>query len=224
MAAQYATADRSPADDAATAGVDYTAASGALTIPAGSTSATITVASAGHTLYRPDKKFNVVLSQVVGAAAGSWLGVGTIRGEDPMPSLSVADARGKGTVIFPVHLSAACAVNVRVDYTTVAGDADLSVHSGTLVIPAGQTVGSVWISVGANPLKNATTFGLQLSNAVNASLTDTQATGTVLPDSQPMPTGGCGKTGSPASYVSLYALCWAGLAAAKGMRRTRDRR
>ena len=60
---EYATADGS-----ATAGADYTAASGAMTIPAGSTSATITVSILGDTDVENLETFSVLLSNPSGNA------------------------------------------------------------------------------------------------------------------------------------------------------------
>jgi uncharacterized repeat protein (TIGR01451 family) len=74
---QYATADGS-----ATAGSDYTAASGTLTIPAGSTSGFISIAVKGDTLLEPDETFEVNLSNATNAAIGDAQGGGTIQNDD----------------------------------------------------------------------------------------------------------------------------------------------
>ena len=79
---QYATEDGS-----AKAGVDYTAASGTLTIPANQTTATITVKVNGDTDNEPDETFNLVLSNSNDAALLDGIGVGTIRNDDPVPAL-----------------------------------------------------------------------------------------------------------------------------------------
>ncbi|MCY2952182.1 MAG: FG-GAP-like repeat-containing protein [Planctomycetota bacterium] len=79
---QYATEDGS-----AKAGVDYTAASGTLTIPANQTTATLTVKVNGDTDNEADKTFNLVLSNSNDAALLDGIGVGTIRNDDPVPAL-----------------------------------------------------------------------------------------------------------------------------------------
>ena len=64
------------ADATATAGSDYTAVSTTVTIPAGSTSATMNVPVLGDTLAEPDETFAVALSGLAGATAGDLAGVG----------------------------------------------------------------------------------------------------------------------------------------------------
>lgn len=75
---QYATADGS-----ATADSDYTAANDPLTIPAGQTSATITVPVVGDAVSEPDETFTVTLSNPTNAALGTpSTGSGLIRNDD----------------------------------------------------------------------------------------------------------------------------------------------
>jgi len=85
VSVNYATADGT-----ATAGSDYTARSGTLTIPAGSFTATVTVSVAGNTTIEPDEVFYVNLSNAVGAPINDAQGAGTIITEDfETPSLVV---------------------------------------------------------------------------------------------------------------------------------------
>lgn len=74
----YATADGT----ATTADNDYVAASGTLTIPAGSSSATISVLVNGDATVEPDETFVVNLSAPVGAIITDAQGVGTIVNDD----------------------------------------------------------------------------------------------------------------------------------------------
>lgn len=62
----------------ATAGSDYQAASGTLTIPAGQTSGTITVLVNGDRLGEPNETFVVNLSAPTNATIADGQGVGTI--------------------------------------------------------------------------------------------------------------------------------------------------
>jgi len=62
----------------ATAGTDYTAANGTLSIPAGSTSGTITVTVLGTAVDASGLTFNVVLSNPVNASINSGIGTCTI--------------------------------------------------------------------------------------------------------------------------------------------------
>jgi hypothetical protein len=67
----------------ATVGVDYTAASGTFTIPAGSTSKQLTILIHGDTVAEPDETFSVVLSNPAGVSLGTTTGTGTILNDDP---------------------------------------------------------------------------------------------------------------------------------------------
>ena len=71
----------------ATAGSDYTAASGSLTFTPGQVSRTISVPVNGDASPEPDETFNVTLSSLVNATAGDVQGVVTIL-DDDAPSLS----------------------------------------------------------------------------------------------------------------------------------------
>jgi hypothetical protein len=72
----------------ATAGGDYTATSGTLTIPAGSTSSTIAVPILGDATIEPDETFMVNLSVPTNATIGTGTGTGTILNDDPAASAS----------------------------------------------------------------------------------------------------------------------------------------
>jgi alpha-tubulin suppressor-like RCC1 family protein/ligand-binding sensor domain-containing protein len=74
----YATAAGS-----ATAGTDFTAATGTFTIPAGTTSKNLTVLVTGDIADEPDESFTLVLSDAVGATIAKSVGTGTIVNDDP---------------------------------------------------------------------------------------------------------------------------------------------
>jgi hypothetical protein len=79
--------DYATSDGTATAGTDYTAASGTLTIPAGSTTGTITVHAKGDTTFEPDETLTVTLSGLVGGGSiTSDIATGTITNDDNHPS------------------------------------------------------------------------------------------------------------------------------------------
>ena len=82
----YATTDGSAA-----APGDYLAATGSVTIPAGSTSTSITVDVVGDTLYENDENFTVSLSNPTDATLGTATATGTIVNDDAPPVLSIAD-------------------------------------------------------------------------------------------------------------------------------------
>src|SRR5262249_23237777 len=88
MTVHYATADVT-----ATAGSDYAAASGVVTIPAGQTSPPATAAARGDRLGEPDETFTVNLSAAANATIGDGRAIGTIL--DNEPRISISDVRQK---------------------------------------------------------------------------------------------------------------------------------
>jgi hypothetical protein len=189
----YATADLS----ATVATGDYTAASGTLTIPAGSTSGVITVSVNGDTLFEADEIFNLELTPVSGLAGSpvTQIAQGTIVNDDTAPTFSVGDRSlnegnsGTTSFAFPVTLSAVSGLDARIAYLSQNGSAsapsDFSTVSGTLTIPAGQTTGSITVSVlGDTTLENDEVFGLELSpiSGLGGSPVPQNAQGTILND------------------------------------------
>ncbi len=79
------TVDFATSNGTATAGVDYVAKSGTLTIPAGSTSGTITTVVSGDTDVEGDETFFVDLSNAKNATISDNQGKGTIQNDDAAP-------------------------------------------------------------------------------------------------------------------------------------------
>jgi hypothetical protein len=112
--------------------------------------------------------------------------------DDP-PSVSIRDASvtegNAGTVnaTFLVTLSRATNVDVTVHYATadvtaVAGS-DYTAASGDLIIPAGQTTGTITLPVLGDRLGEPDeTFFVNLSGATNATIADGQGVGTIADD------------------------------------------
>jgi len=96
VSASYATSDTS-----ALAGNDYAATSGMLTIPAGSTSATISVEVAGDTNSESDETLTVTLSAASGATIADGSAVGTIRNDDATPVFGLDARPDNQTCIAP---------------------------------------------------------------------------------------------------------------------------
>ena len=122
VSVHYATADGT-----ATAGSDYTATSGTVTIPAGSTSAHVQVPILGDTAVEPDETFFVNLTNPVNGSITDGQGQGTILNDDNTISVSdVTLAEGNsGTTAFNfiVSLSAAASFPITVNYATANGTA-----------------------------------------------------------------------------------------------------
>ena len=127
---QTVTVTYATANGTATAGSDYTATSGTLTIPAGSTTGTITVAVGGDTLAEGNETFFVNLGNPTNSTIADGQGQGTIINDDaPPPTLSINDVSvtegNSGTVnaVFTVTLSSASSQTVTVTYATANGTA-----------------------------------------------------------------------------------------------------
>ena len=84
------------------AGADYTAVSGTLTIPAGSSSATLNVPVLGETLFESDEAFTATLSGGSGYTdVGSTLmGVGTITNAKIATTISIANKQRSKAIIL----------------------------------------------------------------------------------------------------------------------------
>src|SRR5262249_30167437 len=141
-----------------TAGSDYAAVTGDLTIPAGSTSATLSVPVLADTRDELDESFHITLSAPVNAAIADATGIATIVDDDPLPSLSINDISiaegnaGPKDMTFTVSLSAASGQVVTVNYATNASGTgtsgtDYTPASGTLTFAAGTTTRTFTVSV-----------------------------------------------------------------------------
>ena len=146
---EQVTVEYATSNGTATAGSDYTAASGTLTFTSGQSSAeTFTVAITDDTTDEDDETFTVTLSSVSsGASISDSTGEVTITNDDD-PSLSVGDVSvaedvtgGKATV--SVTINRATNEQVTVQYATSNGTAtagsDYTAASGTLTFTSGQS-------------------------------------------------------------------------------------
>ena len=190
---QAATVSYATANGTATAGSDYTAATGTLSFAAGETSKSVAVTVAGDALNEANETFTLTLSAPTNATISDAQGVGTITNDDPVPSLSVNDASategnsGTSSLSFTVTLSAASGQTVTVAYATANGTAtsgsDYTAASGTLTFAAGETSKSVAVTVAGDALNEANeTFTLSLSTPTNATIGDATGTGTISND------------------------------------------
>ena len=191
--AQTVTVDYETGNGTAKAPGDYQAAGGTVAFAPGETSKTVTVDVVGETLYEKTEKFSVLLTGSTNATIADNKGVGTIKDDDPQPSLVINDVlqneRNAGTAnwAFVVTLSTVSGAVTKVDYATGDGTAlagsDYVAKSGTLSIPAGQTTKAIVISViGDTVVEPDETFVVTLSNPIGATLSDDQGVGTIVND------------------------------------------
>ena len=180
------------ADGTATAGSDYVAASGTLTIPAGQMTGTITVPVNGDRLAEPNETFVVNLSSPTGATIADGQGVGTIVDDEPRISITPSVSRSEGNtgqapLAFAVTLSSAYDAPVTVawgtaDKTATAGG-DYQAASGTLTFAPGETSKTISVLVNGDRLAEPNeTFVVNLSSPTNATVAAGQGVGTIVDD------------------------------------------
>lgn len=121
-----------------------------------------------------------------------------------------------GTAIFTVSMNGVSKSPVTVNYSTANGTAlagsDYAASSGTVTIPAGSTSATITVPlINDSTAENCEEFYVNLSDAVNVVITDTQGKATIKDDD----TGGGLKTTPAWSYTGSGAE-WAGTSAAFG--------
>ncbi len=146
------------------------------------------------TLNEAAETFTLVATTTAGNTLnGNATGTATITDNDAQPSLSLSDVsvdEAAGTATFTVTLSAASGQNVSVRYDTVDASAtaatatasgDYTANSGTLTFAPGETTRTVTVAITDDTVfESAETFQLQLSQAVNASLSTAAGVGTIV--------------------------------------------
>lgn len=168
--------DYATADGTATAGQDYTAASGTLTFIPGDITETFSVSITDDTLDENDETVLLSLTGAVNASAGPGATL-TIVDNEGLPTAAFSatsysvDEDG-GTLNVTVNLSFPSAFEVTVDYATVAGSAgtaDFTPATGTLTFIPGDTQESFNVTILDDVIDEPDeAFDLHLSNPVNA--------------------------------------------------------
>lgn len=183
-------------DNTASAPSDYQAINGSLNFDPGEISKTITVLVNGDTIDESDEVFLVRLRNAVGATINDNQGDGTIRNDDSAgePALSINNATvfegNTGTTtdaLFTVSLSHATNQTVTVIFATADSSAsapsDYQSTAGTLTFDAGETSKTISVPVNGDAIDELDeTFFVNLTNATNATLADSQGVGTIRDD------------------------------------------
>ena len=191
--AKTVTVDWTTANASAIQPSDYLAGSGTLTFVPGDTSQSIDITVNGDVLDEANETFGITLSNPGNATIADGSGLGTITDDDPAPSLSINDVTvtegnaGTSTATFAVTLSAASGRAVTFDWATAPGSAtagsDYVAMSGSRTIAVGATTATIAITVNGDALDEANeTFGITLSNLVNATIADGSGLGTITDD------------------------------------------
>src|SRR6185312_12273558 len=166
----------------ATSANDYIATSGTLTFTAGQTQALVTVTISNDAVFENNETFTLDLSSAVNATISDNQGLATITDNADQPSFAVNDVTSTeeaGTLIFTVSKTGSTLQTSTVAYTTTNGSAtssnDYVTASGTLTFTAGQTQALVTVTVSNDAVfENNETFTIDLSSAVNATISDSQ--------------------------------------------------
>ena len=201
IAVEYTTQDGT----ATIADQDYLEAQGTLTIPAGVTTATIEVEIVGDTEPELTEEFLVRLTEVDGDAVlvpGTDQAIGRIRDDDTAVSLDPQidvppafgfeegdDASAVSDLVFQVTLNVPVSGDIELAYATsdlgaTAGD-DYDAASGTVTIPAGDTIATVIVTVRGDAEEEgpeSLTLSLELLTPGLAVLLTPEAIGTILDD------------------------------------------
>ena len=190
---QTVTVNYSTANNSASAGTDYEAASGTLTFAPGQQSQPVSITINGDTALESNESFNVNLAGPVNATIGDGQGVGTILNDDGQPSLSINDVSvtegisGTTTATFTVSLSATSTQTVTVNYATAGNTAtsgtDFVAANGTATITPGLLSTPITVTVNSDiTFEPNETFFVNLTSPTNATISDNQATGTINND------------------------------------------
>ncbi len=195
ISGQSVTVSAIPANGTARAPFDYTSGGKTLTFAPGENSKTFSVPVVGDTLNEDAENFYVLLSSPVNSVITRGRGVGTINDDDSAPSITIEDLSmgegnsGQRTAVLRLHLSSPSGKLVKVSYNTdTSGTAKSSddydaVPTTQIAFATGQTVALARVLINGDTLDEADeTFKVNLSGAVNASIVDNQAIGTILND------------------------------------------
>jgi glucose/arabinose dehydrogenase len=200
-------------DGTATAPSDYTASSGSVVFPAGTTQQTISVPIVGDTTVEPDETFNVHLSAPENANLAVADATVKILDDDGTPSLNIPFVytpegnSGVSTKYVPVTLSHPSSLTVTVNYSFIdygtTPNVDYTATPGTLTFAPGETVKSIPINVIGDTLNEPDEAVLAvLSNPTNAVIGPSGPMGALIiqnDDPPPSIVGTLGKAPKPAS-------------------------
>ncbi|WP_236519204.1 Calx-beta domain-containing protein [Sandaracinus amylolyticus] len=180
------------ADDTATSGADYDAASGTLTFAPGVTTQTIALRVLGDDVHEGVERFAVALSSPSGATLADGSAVVTITDDETEPVLAIADATsaegnaGTTPATLAVTLSGPSAASITVAWATADGTAttaDYVASSGTLTFAPGELAQTVAIDVTGDTISEPDeTVLVRLSGATNATIADAEAALTITDD------------------------------------------
>ncbi len=177
------------AEGDAALGSDYSAFSNTVTIPAGATSALISVNLIDDQIFERPETLRLRMRSSTNASFGLQTSHNVnIEDNDQAPTLSVSDAQVvEGRALsFSVALDRVSGADTSFSFLTVDGNAgarDYTAIAGTVTIPKGQTVARVSVPTLSDSLYEENEYmTLSLSEAAGATLLRASARGTILDD------------------------------------------
>lgn len=217
------TANYSTFGDTAVSNVDFVPTAGTVTVPAGATTATISVPVTGNQIYQPNtQQFWVTLSNPTGTSLERATASATITNPAGLPALSVPDVTVARTATAPTSANFTISASnpssslMQVNWATANGTArsgiDYTAKSGVATIPAGSTTTVISVPVNADPHADGpVTFTVNLTSPTGASLA--KATGTATLTDPPVKVGiksaAGGESGSSAPPI-LFPITLSG--------------
>ncbi|OYT91959.1 MAG: hypothetical protein CFE43_11155, partial [Burkholderiales bacterium PBB3] len=173
-------------------GSAWVAVSGNVTIPAGSTSVQLRLATTDDAIAEANETFTLTATPVSGSTTAAASGTATITDNDALPAFSINDVsvnEAAGTATFTVTRTGATSSASSVDYATASdtatSGADFVAASGTLNFAAGVTTVTITVPVtitNDGTFEGSEQFFVNLSAPVNATISDNQGVGTILDD------------------------------------------
>lgn len=203
--------------NSATAGSDFAATSGTITINAGVTFGRISVNLIDDSTIESTEEFSLNLSAPVGLQLASNSAIATIEDDDSaaqanLPEVSIADAsasEASGSISFNVTLSTSSSSAVTLSYSTADGSAnagqDYVASNGTVTFEPGSTSKTLLVDLIDDQINEADeVFDLVLSSPSGAAISRSSAQGIISDnDSAPSISIGDVSTGEAAGSARL---------------------
>ena len=174
------TVNYATSDGTATAGSDYTAASGTLTFAAGTTNQTFDVTITNDTTVEDSETVSLAISNPTNATLGTQSTATLTITDNDVPSVAFSSAtytvnEGSPSATITAELSVAGYSTITVNYAISSGSAtagsDYTTTSGTLTFAASVTSQTFDVTItDDSSVEGSETVILTLSNATNASI------------------------------------------------------
>jgi hypothetical protein len=195
---QTITVNYATSNGSATAGSDYTAASGPLTFNPGETNKTFSITITDDSMYEGAETVNLTLSSPSNATLGSpSTAVLTINDNESQPTVAFSSAtyavvENAGQANITVNLSVASTQTITVNYATSDGSATAgsryTAASGTLTFNPGNITQTFSITITNDSVyEGAGTVNLTLSSPSNATLGSPSTAVLTINDDEPKP-------------------------------------